>query len=176
MSIYREKCSGSVHCRSQVDKVCYSGVTYKVDLRGERGSVRFAVLLCVKYENGQYDRLMSTTEYEFEGSTNETLNVRLWDVRAVSIGNEVEYHITFDCEVLAEEMCRLHTVTAVHYDEQNPFSSNRASIVAVHSGGRLWDLARQYGSTVEQIKAYNQIDSDEVPHGTFLLIPKQRLH
>jgi len=37
----------------------------------------------------------------------------------------------------------------------------------------LWELAREFGSTIELIKTYNQIEEDEVTASTLLLIPKQ---
>lgn len=172
----REKTSGAINCRSHVAKVCCASVNHHLEQRNDHSTARFTVSLCVKYEGGQYDWLTSTSEYELPCTADEVLNVCLWDVRTSVLGNEVEYQITFDCETLAETANKICTITEVHFDEQSPVAQDRPSLIAVHTGGRLWDLAKQYSSTVEQIKAYNQIESDAVSQGTFLLIPRQRLH
>ena len=151
-------------------------MNHHLEQRNDHSTARFTVSLCVKYEGGQYDWLTSTSEYELACTADEVLNVRLWDMRTSVLGNEVEYQITFDCETLAETVNKICTITEVHFDEQSPVAQDRPSLIAVHTGGRLWDLAKQYSSTVEQIKAYNQIESDAVSQGTFLLIPRQRLH
>lgn len=175
ISTHREKYSGSITCRSQVGKVCYVALNHKLEKRQEGGSIRFTVSVCVKYENGQYDWLTTTDDAEIMCDNGELRSVRALDVRTSVVGNEVEYHITFDCESAEENICKLRTVSEVYYDEEAPLESDRLSLIAVHAGGSLWDLAKRYSSTVEQIKTYNRIESDEVEQGTFLLIPRQRL-
>ena len=176
VTVRREKVGGTINCRSHVAKVSSVSVNHHLEHRQDHRIVRFIVSVCVKYESGQYDWVNSTLEYVLDCAENEVLNVRLWDVRTSVLGNEVEYQITFDCESVVEDVSKLCTITGVHFDDQSPIEQDRPSLIAVHAGGRLWDLARQYSSTVAQIKTYNQLESEQVPQGTFLLIPRQRLH
>ena len=68
-------------------------------------------------------------------------------------------------------------VAQVRLDEDAPRDpSARPSIVlrAVEEGERLWDIAKAYGTTMEDIVQANSLGEDALTAGRVLLIPKKR--
>lgn len=61
-------------------------------------------------------------------------------------------------------------------DEKQPLSSRYPSVVLrlTTPGEQLWDIAKAYSTTQEQILQANQISADELPAGQMLLIPRTR--
>ena len=55
--------------------------------------------------------------------------------------------------------------------EQKAPTPHPSVIVKTHAGGALWDLAKEYGATVEDIRAANGLEADAAPEDTLLLIP-----
>ena len=68
-------------------------------------------------------------------------------------------------------------VSAVHMDEGTPRDhSGQPSIVLrmVGNGERLWDIAKSYGTTAQDIMCANALEEDVAPEGQLLLIPRKR--
>ena len=53
---------------------------------------------------------------------------------------------------------------------------NRPSVVLrlASANEGLWDIAKAYGTTTEQILQANELESDALPFGKMLLIPSVR--
>ena len=44
----------------------------------------------------------------------------------------------------------------------------------VGSGERLWDIAKSYGTTAQDIMRANDLEEEPAPEGQLLLIPRKR--
>ncbi|MFQ7454377.1 LysM peptidoglycan-binding domain-containing protein [Flavonifractor plautii] len=44
----------------------------------------------------------------------------------------------------------------------------------VGNGERLWDIAKSYGTTAQDIMCANALEEDVAPEGQLLLIPRKR--
>lgn len=96
---------------------------------------------------------------------------------ATSVGGgvEIRYLLAFHC--LARQTINAVGVSEMHLEENSPRdSSAQPSIVLrmVGEGERLWDIAKVYGTTTEEITQANALSEETLPAGQVLLIPKKR--
>lgn len=90
-------------------------------------------------------------------------------------GVEVRYPIDFSWQALAPKSTS--AVSDLHLDESTPRNTaDQPSIVLrmVGEGERLWDLAKAYGTTMDDIVQANALTEETPPMGQLLLIPKKR--
>ena len=96
---------------------------------------------------------------------------------AAPAGGGVEVRYPLDLRYLALVPHSAAGVTQVHLDETAPRdTSGQPSIVLrmVGEGERLWDIAKAYGTTTEDIVQANALGEEAPPAGELLLIPKKR--
>lgn len=89
-----------------------------------------------------------------------------------SIGNgQLQLKADFPVEITASARQQLPMVTAVEVGESLRPDPNRPTLILRRAGeGRLWDIARENGSTMEAIRQANNLHSEPAP-GQMLLIP-----
>lgn len=92
-----------------------------------------------------------------------------------SVGIEVRYPVDFLFETLTDvKMAGVWDVTLEEREQQE----TRPSVVLrmTEAGEQIWNLAKQYDSTVEEICAANHLEGQEaeLPAGRLLLIPHRR--
>ena len=90
-------------------------------------------------------------------------------------GVEVRFPVDFPYLCLAAG--QLTVVHELKVDESAPCDpSSQPSIVLrmLGQGERLWDVAKRYGTTTEDIIIANELADEQPPCGTLLLIPKKR--
>ncbi len=96
---------------------------------------------------------------------------------AVSNG-EVELRIPITISVRRENIIKFDVIEAVEYDENTKKDNSQLpSITVIKAGNKcgLWELSKKYGSSIELITAYNNLDSEQSPvAGSILLIPRIR--
>lgn len=179
MTIHRETVRESIICKTQVAKIhyvtCGAG---KATVTNDQVCVRADVTACISYENGANDCVGKRVEVTFtgDGSTPVMVDgVRCLDLYAVPSGNAVELRVTVEADMRAEEVCQLQTVAAIQLDEERPICIDRPSLTVVRTGGAIWDVARKYGSTMALIRQINELEEDEVPEGSVLFVPRERL-
>lgn len=100
-------------------------------------------------------------------------NVFVESVDAVAEGGErLNFSVTcfFLFDVFSAEAKRVCT-TAV-YDDSNPDDESALIVYYAKKGEKLWDIAKKYFSTVEAIKAENDLSSDETTEEKMLMIPR----
>ena len=95
-------------------------------------------------------------------------------VMPVSDGMDVRFEVLFSYRVMRD-----YTVSAVssaQLHEEEAESQPRPSVIVrkAATGERLWDMAKECGSTVDAIRRANDLDGEEVPSGAVLLIPRSR--
>ena len=90
-------------------------------------------------------------------------------------GIEVRFPLDFDCR--AEVPQELSTVCEARLVEERPRDKAQCpSIILrmVEDGERLWDIAKAYATTEEDIRNANELADACLPVGKLLLIPKKR--
>lgn len=174
-STQRETVNVSIPVRSQISEILFAAATLGFPIHKDKSiQVPLSVSVCLKYENGTLDWAKKVTTAEFKTKeTERMLSVRAVDPYSVSNGNEAVIRVSLEAELREEREEQLQMLSSIETDEEHPYCLVRPSITAVRRGGSLWDLAREFGSTVELIQQYNQLEENEVPHNTLLLIPKQ---
>lgn len=92
-------------------------------------------------------------------------------------GDGIEVRYPLDFRYLALTPRRTSGVDHLQLDEGSPRDTARQpSIVLrmVGEGERLWDIAKAYGTTMDDIVQANALAEDALPAGELLLIPKKR--
>ena len=92
-----------------------------------------------------------------------------------SSGVEVRFPVRFGWLALTNS--KSAAVSAVTFDENAPKDhTGQPSIVLrmVSGGERLWDIAKSYGTTAQDVMQANALDDEELPEGQLLLIPRKR--
>ena len=80
-------------------------------------------------------------------------------------------------QYLARTAQNVAGISAAAIDESAPLDhAGRPSIILrmVGEGERLWDIAKAYGTTTEDIVQANALGEEAPPAGQLLLIPKKR--
>ena len=90
---------------------------------------------------------------------------------SVSAQTVVKGDILLDCVVTAEN--QIPMVCALELGENQTPDPNRPNLILQRSNGEtLWDLAKRYGSVMEEIRSANGLSGNEEPMpGQMLLIP-----
>jgi len=174
-SSQRETVNVSVPVRSQISEILFVNAAIGAPTHKDKViQVPLSVSVCLKYENGTLDWAKKVTTAELKSKeTERLLSVRAADLYSVSNGNEAVIRVTLEADLREEREVRLEMLTSIETDEEHPYCLVRPLITAVRRKGSLWEIAREFGSTVELIRQYNQVEEDEVSDQMLLLIPKQ---
>ena len=172
--LHRESVTGSITCRSQPSSVRFLMASHTWNEGGGETQISILVGAFVQYENGGTDWVKTQLTLPLEMKERECLQaVRLGDLYAAVSGMEIEFRMTCDWESMELSTALLKHINEVTWDEKETLEHRKASFT-LSRGGALWDLARKYGSTVELIRRYNQLDDNEENAYGVLLIPTQR--
>ena len=90
-------------------------------------------------------------------------------------GVEVRFPLEFWYTALTQ--ATVSGVSGVHLDEEKPRNSETAPSVVlrtVGTGEQLWDIAKAYGTTRQDIMQANSLEEESLPAGQLLLIPRRR--
>lgn len=176
-NLQRESVTGTIPCRGQVERVRFMTASVGApESHGQTVQVPVIVSACLQYESGAADWVKAQLTAQFSIKDGEQLLcVRTGELHGMASGNGVEFRLALDGEVREESGCILQTISAIELDEESTSCANLPSLTVVRGEGELWPIARKYGSTVELIRKYNQLEETEVGKNTLLLIPRQRL-
>lgn len=169
--LHREKVVESVICRSQLSCVRFLCGTYT-----ENGSqLNVLVEAYVRYENGINDWVRKQITLPVKRKEGEYISqVHLSDLYGGCSGTELEFRLNVEWETITEEALVLNPLVCIELDDENPLPPRESSLTVTRWQGDLWELAREYKSTVQQIRMYNDIEGDDVPTERMLLIPRQK--
>jgi LysM repeat protein len=124
--------------------------------------------------NGLLSAVRRTANLEGEATTsNLRINgSRLSDLYLRPDGQFIDGHLSVDLSYLVCSNIEIKQVSSVKLDEEGCFELSRyPSVTLVKAENEsLWELAKTYHSSIEQIKAYNELE--ESIEGKLLLIPK----
>ena len=90
-------------------------------------------------------------------------------------GVEVRFTVEFSCLTTVREA--VPAVTAARLGEARSWEGKQRPSVVLRlaaPGETLWDIAKAYGTTTEQILQANELEEDALPLGRMLLIPSTR--
>lgn len=99
------------------------------------------------------------------------------EIFAVPSSSGIEVRFQVDIQYLAYTRRQMISVSGVHLDENGVRdTAGKPSIVLrmVAGGERLWDIAKAYGTTAQDILQANDLSEDALPAGQLLLIPRKR--
>lgn len=90
-------------------------------------------------------------------------------------GVEARFNLDFHCMVLSAQTAA--AVAQARTGEERPHGGQEQPSVVLRlaaPGERLWDIAKAYGTTREEIRQANGLEDEEAPEHTMLLIPRVR--
>lgn len=113
-----------------------------------------------------------SVEGECEGRDNRIVSWRLSDVYIRTDGGIIDAHSTVELTYRNEKYTEKQTVVSIEADENEPydFASFPTVTIVRAEKNELWEYARRYHSSVEEIEAVN--GKEENYTGKLLLIPK----
>lgn len=147
-----------------------------VELSLEQGQIRAAVGVDVVYRdsNGLLSSVHRAVSMEGDGGGQNLrlCSARLSDVYLRPDGQYIDGHISAEISCLVCAGIEVRKVGAVSLDEEAAYDLSGYPTVTLVRVEResLWELAKTYHSSVEQIRAMNELE--EEISGRLLLIPK----
>jgi hypothetical protein len=146
------------------------------DISQEQSKLRVTVGINIIYRdsNGLLSAVRRMVNMEGEATTS-SLRIngsRLCDIYLRPDGQFIDGHLSVELSYLVCSSVEIKQVTAVKLDEEACFELSRypsVTLVKVEKES-LWELAKTYHSSIEEIKAYN--DLEDGVEGKLLLIPK----
>ncbi len=142
----------------------------------EQGKLKAQIGLDIVYRDT--NSLLSSVHrvLSMEGETDrdsiKVSSVRLADVYLRPDGQYIDAHISGEFSCTVSGSVELKKVGAVELDEENAFDTDKYPTVTLVRAEKesLWELAKTYHSSIEQIIAMNELGEDI--SGRLLLIPK----
>ncbi len=90
-------------------------------------------------------------------------------------GLEVRFVLEFHCLSLTEQQVTGIQAATLGNERQKADASQPSVILRLAAPGeRLWDIAKAYATTAEQISQANELEDGSIPRGKMLLIPRIR--
>ena len=96
-------------------------------------------------------------------------------VTPASGGMEVRFALEFHYLVMLEKQVSAILAASVAGERTSGEGAQPSVVLRMAAPGeRLWDIAKLYGTTAEEIVQANELQEDDLPHGKMLLIPRVR--
>ncbi len=99
------------------------------------------------------------------------------ELRAVPSGSGIEFRFSALFTVSLERRCRCSTLCSLQVQPRGEAEGRSPSLILkpLMQGQRLWDLAKQHRTSVEDILSANELEDERDPAvGDVLLIPRRR--
>jgi hypothetical protein len=106
-----------------------------------------------------------------------SLSARLaGEITAAPSSGGIELRFMVDFTALTTKAARMMTVGSVQVEEEREHTQQPGVVLRrCHPGEGLWDLAKRYNTTMNELCLANGLeDCEETPDGRLLLIPKKR--
>lgn len=142
----------------------------------EQGKLRAELGVDIVYRDANallssVHRVLSMEE-EGERENMKICSARMADVYLRPDGQFIDGHISAEFECMVSDSVEFKKVGTVELDEESAFDTGEyptVTLVKVQNES-LWELAKTYHSSIEQIRAMNELEEDIT--GKLLLIPK----
>lgn len=154
--------------------LCVLPLVSRVMLEGEKLSAAVHVDMICRAEGELLSAVRRTVMLEKdcgEGSA-RIADVRLRSFNLQPSGENLQLEMELEVHVIRENGRELVRMTGVELDEEHPYlAADFPTITLVRNDGEgLWQMAKQYRSSIEAIERANETDSSEI--GRLILIPK----
>jgi len=142
----------------------------------DNGTLRGDVVMDIVYRSSQGElcsaRKTVCVQGECEGRNIRLISWHLTDVYLRTDGGLIDSHAAVEIQYQNEKYTERSSVTGLELDDEAPydFSSFPTVTIVRAEGNELWEYARKYHSSVEEIEAVN--GREENYTGKLLLIPK----
>ena len=177
----REVIETGMQIRSVIDAYCVVG---RMEQSREGDELRLnaqvtAAALCVT-EDGEYCAVCRSFQVccavEARQGSECRFSCRCSEVIAVPAadGVEVRFAVEFPYDLLQTASVTVIRDAAAQEDEEENVSRPSLVLRVMGDGERLWDVAKRYGTTVDDIVRANELESGQPECGTLLLIPRKR--
>jgi len=145
-----------------------------------RGTLISFLLYREEKEHTPIKSAVTETEFDWQkpmANPGDSADCDLWieDVTVSKInGESAEVAATLGLSVHVFHECDVTVLTDCEQAEETENHNTRPSLVIyfTEEGDTLWGIAKRYGTTVEKIKAANELETDYFTAGEKLLIPK----
>lgn len=141
------------------------------------GQIRVRVLYLDEEEQLRCVSRILSTSARVEASDGTSCRCRCvspGDVYASPAAGGIEVRLSIPFNILLTAKATVPVITQAQPGQINAdCTRTRPSVVlrAAAPGEKLWDIAKAYSTTCEQIRKANAMDTDELPLGQMLLIP-----
>ena len=119
-----------------------------------------------------YQQVLKIPELKSNMEVDITLSVKELEYRKID-SNELQIKVIFDANVIAEEIKIIQGITQI--DVQEISNDKRPSVIIyyVKLGDTLWNIAKKYRTTINELREYNEIKDDMIYPDQQLIIPKR---
>ena len=167
--LYADVAFGSAGIRKADDRaVLFASAVLKVLYLDDAG---------VPFSAERKVELSAETDLE-QGAQIEIERVCEGDITANANGNSIELRFPVEFILSASEPVHCSCLTSLDAEFPEAVSQSKPSLVlrALNEGERLWDIAKNYRTTVDEILTANELNGAEsVRIGQMLLIPRKRV-
>ena len=171
---YRENISESVVCRSSLNRIGFLTAAYDIYENGETAELVFLIGAAVEYDNGSKDWIKKQIVWPVTLKDKDVItDVRISDLYGTCSGSELLFRFNVEWDSVAEKKQIWKHLSGVQWDESASVTPRQSSLTLVRGGGNLWELAKRFGSTVDLICLYNEIEAGMTEADGLLLIPRQ---
>ena len=99
------------------------------------------------------------------------------ELYATPTAGGIELRFPLDFSYRTESKQILDQISAAHLDEAQPHDTTHSPSIVLRraeEGETLWELAKSYFTTQNDIMAANELEQERAPGGMLLLIPRRR--
>ncbi|MCL2083272.1 MAG: DUF3794 domain-containing protein [Oscillospiraceae bacterium] len=150
-------------------------------LRKEEGHYECIAGVDIVYqrENGEYGSLSRRIPVALSGEIPNESKIKASlndELTAVPTAGGIELRFFVDFSLFAIRETRLMTVNEVEKEEwDTPPKHKSVVLLRCQAGKSLWDIAKMYHTTIDDLCAVNELeDCENISEGQLILIPKKR--
>ncbi len=123
-----------------------------------------------------------TVEFEYKYPVNINIDLAQCEPEVEILSNgftltspeNLELRVDLGINAAIYEKNEVSLISDFSVDESTPAKRKSKGAMIIYfpdSGDRVWDIARNYGASVEEIMRINELESDEIPNGKMILVP-----
>lgn len=177
--------------QGKILQICHSQGNVKVDKSKivkdgieVEGIIRMKVLYIVGNDEMPFYSMEAMIPFchvvEARGITEESVYYLRTDLEQLSTtmadSNEIEVRVTIGLNVLVVQCCKemiLEKIEEQPLDQEKIRSMPGITVYIVKQGDTLWDIAKRFYTTVEEICTMNMLDGEEIVAGMPLMLVKK---
>lgn len=144
------------------------------------GTVIVGIIACDNDGNVSYYEKPIEFEYKYALKNNMDILECSPEIEVVSAGytiigpNNIEIRIDLGINAAIYEKRDIPLITDIVIDENKPAERSRKGAMTIYFSGDgecVWDIAKQYNASVDEIMKINELEEECLPEGKMILIP-----